>query len=465
MFALLGQSSLGGNQSVTKAGRHIIDEANTQPVVKEKIVIDHVWSGHPVGFSLMTHDERQYVAYYNKDRQMVCGMRLLTESQFTLAVVKSKLDRPAKTGRDESSTILGWDSHNSIKMAVDQNGYIHLAGNMHVNRLTYFRTTKPYDITTFKQVDAMVGKNERRCTYPKFMHAPNGNLVFHYRDGSSGNGSEIYNIYDTKTETWQRLLDTPLADGLGKMNAYINGPVQGPNGFYHASWVWRNTFDCATNHDLSYAKSKDLVHWQTAGGKPLTLPITINDTEVIVDPIPVSGGIINGNGQIGFDVNGQAVLTYHKFDGNGKTQIYTARYEKDQWRIYQVTDWDYRWFFSGGGSIESYDVKVGRIGVKDDMLILDYRNKKHGAGRWLLDNERFRIVGKTKKEKTVPSVIQKTISTFPGMGVRWTSDSGKAVDGSRYLLRHETLGRNRDRPRTGLLPKASELVLFLVVSK
>ncbi|MEN6495364.1 MAG: hypothetical protein ABFD16_13875, partial [Thermoguttaceae bacterium] len=34
-----------------------------------------VWSGHPVGFALLTQGKRQFVAFYDADRQMTAGFR------------------------------------------------------------------------------------------------------------------------------------------------------------------------------------------------------------------------------------------------------------------------------------------------------------------------------------------------------------------------------------------------------
>ncbi len=224
--------------------------------IKEKVVIDKIWSAVWVGFCLRTHGDKQYVAYYNADRRMVVGMRQLSEDRFTTAILPSRSNKPP--GRGDSTTIQGWDSHNYITMAVDKAGHIHLSGNMHANKLTYFRSQVAGDITSMKQIDVMVGAAENRCTYPKFMKGPDGILLFHYRDGGSGNGQEIYNVYNDQTRSWRRFLDTTLIHGRGKRNAYQNGPRLGPDGRYHLLWVWRETPDAATNHDLSYARSRDL---------------------------------------------------------------------------------------------------------------------------------------------------------------------------------------------------------------
>ena len=214
----------------------------------------------------------------------------------------------------------------------------------------YFRTDRPGDITSFRQFPAMVGRNEQRCTYPRFLQGPQGELIFTYRDGRSGSGDQYCNVYDVETETWRRLAESPLFSGGGKMNAYFVGPAQDKSGAFHICWVWRNTPDCATNHDLCYARSKDLVHWETSAGRPLSLPITLATAEV-VDPVPPGGGMINGNTKVGFDADGRPVISYHKFDAQGKTQLYNARRETGGWRIYQISDWDYRWEFQGGGTL------------------------------------------------------------------------------------------------------------------
>ncbi len=92
----------------------------------------------------------------------------------------------------------------------------------------------------------MVGTEEKRTTYPHFMLTKEGELLYHYRDGGSGNGNEIYNRYSTDSKQWSRMLDVPLTDGQGLMNAYQTQPTIMADGWYHMYWVWRDTPDCAT---------------------------------------------------------------------------------------------------------------------------------------------------------------------------------------------------------------------------
>lgn len=417
--------------------------------VAEVVDVAPAWSGHPVQFALLTHGSRQYVAYYDDQRRMTVASRELPSNEWTRQVLP---------------TSVGWDSHNYITMTIDEDGQLHVAGNMHAVPLVYFRTTRVGDVTSLERVEHMIGTEEARCTYPHFFAGPGGRLIFTYRDGASGNGNQIYNVYDPKARAWKRLLDRPLMDGEGERNAYPVGPVVGPDGYYHMVWVWRETPDCATNHTLSYARSKDLVHWERADGSPLLLPMTLQNADV-VDPVPQHGGMINGNTVIGFDSQKRIVIGYHKFDADGKTQIYNARFEDGHWNVVQASNWDYRWDFGGGGSI-SFEVGLGPVQPHADRtLTQSWRNVKYGSGTWTLDEATLKPVttttAPTKPKPAAGDSLGKVESTFPGMAIRTASDSGKPSEpGVRYVLRWETLGVNRDKPHEGPIPPPSMLRVY-----
>jgi len=414
------------------------------PRIEEALDVERVWSGHRVGFCLLTEGQRQYVAYYDAQRRMTVAMRKLGSNQWEY----KKLD-----------SVIGWDSHNYVTMAVDADGFVHLSGNMHCVPLIYFRTAEPYDISSFERAAPMVGREEKRCTYPKFFTGAAAELIFTYRDGGSGNGNQIYNVYDTGTRSWRRLLDKPLTDGQGQMNAYIVGPVRGPDGLFHICWVWRDTPNCYTNHDLSYARSKDMVHWETVSGAAIALPMTIDTQGIIVDPVPVKGGMINGNTRIGFDSKKRVIISYHKFDANGKTQAYNARFEDGRWRIRRASDWDYRWFFEGGGTIH-FEIRVSGVVLEDGCLVQSYSHDKHGSGAWKLDEDSLKPVGMIKKASTLPGEMKKRESDFPGIQIKTSRDSGSSGAGSvEYVLRWETLGANRDR-RIEKVPEPSMLRVY-----
>ncbi len=98
-------------------------------------------------------------------------------------------------------------------------------------------------------------------------------------------------------------------------------------------------------------KSSDLKNWYNAFGQPVELPATLDQKHLIVDPIPVEGGIINLAARLILDKDNKPVFVYHKFDPEGNTQFYVAQTSEKEWTYKPITDWDYRWYFSGNGSI------------------------------------------------------------------------------------------------------------------
>ncbi|AUP77012.1 hypothetical protein CWS02_23110 [Enterobacter sp. EA-1] len=60
-----------------------------------------------------------------------------------------------------------------------------------------------------------------------------------------------------------RLLEQPLLSGSGLRNAYARLPIIGPDKQWHMIWMWRDTPHCETCHDLSYARSPDMINWFT----------------------------------------------------------------------------------------------------------------------------------------------------------------------------------------------------------
>jgi len=415
--------------------------------VADTLEIDRVPSWFPVGFCLLTRNETQYVSYYNDKHQMIVARRRLDGREW------QRVELPSK---------VGWDSHNYITMAADDEGHLHLAGNMHCVPLIYFRTRKPGDITTFER-RGMTGKEEDRCTYPRFLKDRDGNLLFTYRSGGSGNGRRFYNQYHPRTGSWTRFLDTPLFEGEGKRNAYPQGPVKGPDGLFHVIWVWRDTPDCATNHHLSYARSRDLKSWETAGGKPVRLPLTLAQEDLCIDPVPAGGGIINGCERLAFDAENRPVVSYHKLDERGHMQIYVTRFEDGRWRRHAITAWKKNISFGGRGAMPFIGIKIS--GLKSHgggIFSIGYRHRDYGSGRIILDGKTLQPVQRSVSiPPEYPRGFLKPSISFEGMGVRVAEDlGGEAVeDGARYVLRWETLGAHHDRPRKPPLPPASVLKL------
>lgn len=449
--------------------------ASGGPQVLAVSEVDRVWSGHPVRFSLITRGDRQFVAYYDANRDMCIAMRsrVAGDTGKWGAWQKTVLTADSPVfGERATPTRIGWDSHNYIALGFDRDGYLHMSGNLHGTPLLYFRSTVPEQPSSLERLDRMTGELEERVTYPRFLTGPTGEMLFAYRDGWSGSGGDVYNVYDTTTRQWRRLLDKPLAEGRnwapGKTaNAYMHGPVLGPDGWYHVVWVWRDTPACETNHSLSYARSRDLVNWEDSSGRALSLPITPATGEV-VDPVPIRGGMINGNTLIGFDSEKRVILTYHKFDFDGNTRVFNARREATGWRIVQASRWKFRWNFEGNGSM-IFDVHLGPV-VPDTgaggRLRQTWWNRADGDGGTYLDPITLEPTEAYQQPPLYSAELAK--SETAGMVVSWVRDgenpleketaSGRLDTG--YVLRWETLPTNRDRPRDGPPPAPTALRVY-----
>lgn len=421
--------------------------------VKSSSTIAMAWAGHPVGFDLLVHDGRHYAAFYDGQRRLTVASRRAGDDAWELARPPGAWRGGARfaakyAGAEPYSNILPWDSHNYLTLAVDADGYLHLSGNMHCDPLVYYRGTRPHDIHRLERIDRMTGLEEDRCTYPRFIHG-GGELFFRYRQGRSGDGADYYNAYDRGSRTWRRLLARPLLDGRGRMNAYATLPEKGPDGLFHLVWVWRNTPDCATNHHLSYLRSADLVHWTNVAGEPQALPVVL-ESDVVVDPAPPGGGMLNGKQWLGFDHARRPVISYTRYDEAGLTQAYCARFENGAWRIRQISNWDYRWEFGGRGCIENgSEIQLAAVAAAEDRsLRLSFCHVRAGAGTWRLDPDSLAVIETLPRPPGWPPELTRAETDYPGLQARLLPGREQNRPGpSEYALRWETLGPNRDRPR------------------
>lgn len=318
--------------------------------------VDKVWGGVKVGFSAVESESAIYIGYYDKNRKLT-----ISEIDKCSWHIKYK---------QLNSTFAGWDAHNYITMVLDSSGRLHVAGNMHVVPLIYARMDKAGDLQSLK-LKSQVGSLEDQVTYPVFLKFPDGSLGFSYRSGSSGNGIEVMNRFDG--QKWSRWLDEPLfapAAKGPKINAYHTDFIRGPDNQFHVAWVWRRTPAVETNFNVNYAHSPDLRTWYSSQGKKITLPITPENADVAAQ-IPMGNGLFN-NIRLGFDNKRRPIISYLKFDMNGNSQLWHARYEKNNWKNYQSTNWSYRWDPRGYGTIRG---QISFSGVKEmDGMLLERVN-------------------------------------------------------------------------------------------
>lgn len=414
-------------------------------LAQEMVEVAPVWSGHPVDFALVTQGSRQFVAYYDSSRDINVAQRDIPSTEWKV----QRLDERTN-----------WDSHTYITMALDAEGYVHLCGNMHISPLVYFRSEVPYDVTTLKRREAMVGTEESAVTYPTFLQEEDGTLLFYYRHGRSGQGNDWINRYTAPTRLWQRLNFKSLTDGEGVRNAYLDKFQRGPDGLWHLCWVWREAGDAGTTNTPSYARTRDFRSWENVQGEKLELPLR-SGANAVADPVPQHSGMVNGNIKLGFTLDGRPVMAYHKNNARG-TQVFVAGWDGEKWVVNALTDYDHFWKITGTGTLK------GEIGVRrpraeaDGSLSIQWSHLKFGTHRMLVDGKTFTALHEAEPLQTgTPRQLRKVESTTPGMTVRFkwgTGDDGDAAHD--WAMRWETLPSNHDRARDLPWPDPTPLRLY-----
>ncbi len=429
---------------------------SSKPSNADSSCVGRMLSAFPVNAALLTDGKNQYVGYYNGNHQMVVAQRFLPSGSWKYCCLDEYID---------------WDPHCYITMVKNKQGCLLVSGNMHMDPLVLFTTDESGEISTLRRVFPMVDiSKEVKTTYPKFLFLSDGTLIFHYRDGVSGDGAEIYNKQNLDG-SFSPYLTTPLIDGRAggyNMSAYMTDPKMGPDGRWHLAWVWRDTGNADTCHDLSYAWSDDLRTWYGLDNKQLPLPIDFSMKQLIVDPVPTGGGINNSGITLGFDAANRVIIGYYKFDENGHTNVYLARAESGKWNIKKVSDTGWRWYFSGTGTL----VKQFTIGEptleKDGQITIWYRRynedgtKIDGKECWINPEtiETQMIQNERSKTSEYPDWTKKITTPYDGEGIlmiHYVTDSGESSSGARYFLRWESLPNNKDVKPTVKIPQPSEL--------
>ncbi len=224
----------------------------------------------------------------------------------------------------------------------------------------------------------MTGKNEDRVTYPEFYRLPSGDLLFLYRDGSSGSGNLMMNHYDVRKKEWTQRQNA-FVNGEGQRNAYWQMCTD-MEGTIHLSWVWRETGDVATNHDMAYAKSEDEGKtWRKSDGDKYELPITAAAAEYAAH-IPQNSELINTTGMCA-DAHGRPYIATYWRTSESKVPEYRLIYhDGSTWKTSQISDRKTPFSLRGGGT--------KRIPISRPRIITDSRGGKDKAYMLFRDIER-----------------------------------------------------------------------------
>ncbi len=325
------------------------------------------WAGNSINTvvfrknSLVSYKENQFISYYDADGFVIIGKRKLTDTAW-------QLKKTAYKGNIA-------DAHNSISIMADGEGFLHLAWDHHNSILKYCKSIEPLSLE-LTEMGPMTGE-EKKVSYPEFYKMPGGNLLFFYRDGSSGNGNLVINKYNLTDKKWTRL-QSSLINGEGKRNAYWQACVD-VRGAIHISWVWRENPDVASNHDMCYAVSYDGgLSWQKSNGEKYQLPVTINSAEKIVS-ISQNTELINQTSMCTDAAGNPFIASYWK-GVNNVPQYHIICKKGKAWKVQDLGFRKTNFTLSGKGTKQ--------IPVSRPQIIVWGKGKRKNAAIIFRDEER-----------------------------------------------------------------------------
>lgn len=310
--------------------------------------------------SLVTYGNTQITAYYNPEGYMCLAKRTTGSSLWDIK-------QTPFTGNVR-------DAHNAISIMIDGDGYLHVAWDHHGNQLRYTKSQQPLSLE-LEEKQSMDEIRENKVTYPEFYKINDGNLIFVYRDGSSGKGNLVIKKYITKDRKWLTLHEN-LVDGEEQRNAYWQACTD-TKGTIHLSWVWRESPNVESNHDMCYARSKDGgLTWENSQGKKYTLPITAKTAEYAVK-IPQNSELINQTSMTADEGGNPYIATYYRESDSQVPQYHVIYWKNGKWSDLNLGFRKTPFSLKGAGT-KRIPISRPQILVGNNELYLLFRDEERG---------------------------------------------------------------------------------------
>jgi hypothetical protein len=170
-----------------------------------------------------------------------------------------------------------------------------------------------------------------------------------------------------------------LLDGEEQRNAYWQAVVDA-RGTFHLSWVWRETGDVASNHDIGYARSRDGGQtWEKSTGEAYRMPITEATAEYALR-IPQKSELINTTSMSADGQSHPYIATYWRPAGTAVPQYHLVYHDGRQWQTQQVSQRQRPFSLSGGGT--------KKIPMSRPQVLVDQQGRRHKAYMVFRDVER-----------------------------------------------------------------------------
>ncbi len=222
----------------------------------------------------------------------------------------------------------GWDSHNSVALAFDANGLLHVAANMHASKLNYFRAPAPDKLPVRA---AMTGRDDDFVTYPQFLKSADGPLLFIYRAGRSGDGAWKVNRWDGRN--WATLTPEPflsesrLRPQRQRLSIALRRVARRIHSSRHCMAADNRRGDECRNLVCEDEGFCDVVRSERSRAEAAT--VAGNDrTRAAYGP---QCGLLN-NAKVSVDARGRPAIVFTRYDKQGRNTVELMVGENGSWR-------------------------------------------------------------------------------------------------------------------------------------
>jgi len=230
------------------------------------------------------------------------------------------------------------DAHNTPSIAIDGDGFLHVAYNMH-NHNMRLRESPAANTVSGTWVDeggAGTPWGDGRYTYPTMSTATNGDVYMTIRNRTpnvwTGAPDQLFR-YNNSTDSWSSIAKFADEDGW---TAYLPAPFVDESGKVHLVWHWREGGAGGTRHRGSYAVyDPSDGKFYMADGTEYTIPITPTTAD-LYQPMEAAGELDPGISDHSVTVNalGQPIIAYNFFRNGDIDQrvIRLARWDGSAWQ-------------------------------------------------------------------------------------------------------------------------------------
>ncbi len=249
------------------------------------------------------------------------------------------------------------NAHDNPVINMDKDGYIWLFSTAHgTNSPSYVhKSTKPYDISEFKQVPVSKSVDGKKVPLDNFSYLQtwyqkdNGflNLFTHYdRNVIAGQPSKPRRTISYMTSPdgidyseWKDL--ATIEEGHYQTSGCFQNKIIGSAFNFHPVKQGENGLNYRTN--LYYIQTKDFGEtWQSAEELPVKIPVAdINNPTLVKDYHSLGSNVYIND--LSFDKNGRPVILFLTSKGyesgpkSGPREWKTARYTGNSWEIRPIT--------------------------------------------------------------------------------------------------------------------------------